>query len=188
MVNKAWIQDFKSEFQYENICNEIKKNKEEEEIIYYIKNKMKKENQNKICPNFNILYKKSNSSNNYLNYYKEFEIDKYNYCYELGKIYNNNLFIANYLIEFTNNISSLELIEIINNNSMNQFLENIYFTNTFYLYKDNKKFQCFSHKLDYNDELECIKFIISSFYNLYINFEKEFYNSHYSSSIKYLII
>ena len=74
MVNKAWIQDFKSEFQYENICNEIKKNKEEEEIIYYIKNKMKKENQNKICPNFNILYKKSNSSNNYLNYYKEFEI------------------------------------------------------------------------------------------------------------------
>jgi len=67
-----------------------------------------------------------------------------------------------------------------------EFFEKIYFTNCFYL---NKKFQCFSTKLDYNDEIECIIFIISSFYNLYINFEKELYYSSKINSYKnyYLI-
>jgi len=37
IVDKIWIQNFKNEFQYEKICHEIKKNKNEEEIINYLK-------------------------------------------------------------------------------------------------------------------------------------------------------
>ena len=222
MIHKIWIQNFKSEFQYENICDKVKKKKKDEEIISYIKDKIKKEDKNRFCPSFYILSKKSNNSQKELKYYKEFEIvsldiinllkmicrgfsnhyyegeyyienskysnilicfkdSKYNYFYELGKIYNNNLFIANYLIEFSNIISTTELIENINSNFVkDKFFENIYFYNSFYLDK-MQKFKCFTHKLDYNDELECIKFTISSFYKSFIYFEKELNNS---SSIK----
>ena len=212
MVHKIWIQNFKSQFQYECICHEIKKNIKEEEIIYNIKDKIKKENKNKDCPFFNIQYKKSNNSNKDLKYFKEFEIvsldiinllktidssfsnhyyvgeyyienskysnilicfqdNKNNYFYEFGKIYNNNLFIANYLIEFIGKVYTRELIKIINNNFIKgKFFEYIYFTNSFYL---DKNFQCFPYKLDYNDELECIAFIISSLYKFFNIFEKE---------------
>jgi len=63
IVDKIWIQNFKNEFQYEKICHEIKKNKNEEEIINYLKDKIKKENKNRYCLPFKILYRKSNSSN-----------------------------------------------------------------------------------------------------------------------------
>ena len=86
----------------------------------------------------------------------------------MGNINSDNEFVPNYIVYFNKNIT-YNCLDIININfQKGKFFENIYYSNYFPL---NNFINCFIYKLNYDNELQCIKNIIISI----DNFEKKIY-------------
>ena len=95
-----------------------------------------------------------------------------NYYYQIGKIVQNHAFVTNYIINFNQNIKSSDLLRcLLYNKQMEiEFFDKIYYNGRNNLLEFNRYIQCYYHKLNFNDDLDCLKDIF-----LLINkFENEF--------------
>jgi hypothetical protein len=89
-----------------------------------------------------------------------------NYYYQIGKIYQNNVFVSNYIVYFNKNIKSSFLLEnyLSSKRKVQEFFDRIYYNAC-----NNITIPYYFHKLNFNDDLDCLKNIFS----LISQFEEE---------------
>ena len=106
----------------------------------------------------------------YSNIIISFQDSEGNYHYQIGKVDENNLFNVNYIFNFNTSYNSSDLLKNILLKKEEEFFNKIYYyrTNNEFIVNDNIK--CNFYKLNFNDELDCLKnlfFAINEFENLF---------------------
>ena len=84
--------------------------------------------------------------------------------YQIGKIYQNNIFVSNYIIDFQRNVETSYLLNFV---IYDKKKEEEFFNKIYYSFENNEllinKFITFYvHKLNYNDDLYCLKNVFLS--------------------------
>ena len=106
----------------------------------------------------------------YSNIIISFQDSEGNYHYHIGKVDENNIFNVNYIFNFNTSYNSSDLLKNILLKKEEEFFNKIYYyrTNNEFIVNDNIK--CNFYKLNFNDELDCLKnlfFAINEFENLF---------------------
>ena len=99
----------------------------------------------------------------YSNVIISFKYSDDNY-YQVGKIYQNNIFVSNYIIDFQRNVETSYLLNFViyDKKKEEEFLNKIYYSVENNELLINKFIPFFVHKLNYNDDLYCLKKVFLS--------------------------
>ena len=98
----------------------------------------------------------------YSNVIISFKYSDDNY-YQVGKIYQNNIFVSNYIIDFQRNVEPSYLLNfVIYKKKEEEFLNKIFYSIENNELLINKFIPFYVHQLNYNDDLYCLKNVFLS--------------------------